>query len=48
LRPDGTTALPMGEPSEAPPEAEGDSAARIWTPDSEQPAGGGKLWTPGA
>jgi hypothetical protein len=50
LRPDGTPAMPPAGPQTGVPatgeEPAGD-AARIWTPESQQPSGG-KLWTPGA
>ena len=49
LNPDGTpAAMPAGQPGGAetvPPAAE---PAKLWTPGSDVPGGGGKLWTPGA
>jgi hypothetical protein len=45
LNPDGTPAGVPGRPAAgAPPAPE---PSKLWTPDSESPGGGGKLWTPG-
>lgn len=53
LRPDGTMAVPVGEPAAEPsgivlPDATGAKPGELWTPDSQAPQGEkSKLWMPG-
>jgi hypothetical protein len=46
LNPDGTPAIGPEEPEPAMAEAPAAESSGLWTPDSAQPGGGGKLWTP--